>query len=461
MNENLKEQPGILINKIREVDGTLANQLEYAISAQGLSLQEVKRGLSILQRIDTTKFTSTAVSFYQRKNFIVKFIEVLRNLLVFLPILLTWLSLSAALNAYSEYVLKTKDGASSFLMLWQSGFSGQLTNWLRFSNVAILDAWIVGLIILLTMISSIRNYFKDEEAIDKAIRLQNNIDNLIWDLEGVLYNKYSVIGSTDQSNLEALILQFENLATTLKNQSESILNYLAAEHHRLTNYSGLQKEELETVRNASSTYFEATSQVVDLIVEIRKGISSWESSMEQQTLAIMEYGDKFEAGINYIRKILEYSETTSQKISDLSQAEIGILDELGDSSGRFTNAAHSIKNDIRTLDQNIASLKDNILSYNNSMTSDKKYMDAMSQLQQSFPPLISETVGILNQQLVTLDDISNVTNHIANKLSSSDHSSDNGQGDRLNNTNNQTFHRVQTTKKRSFLSKMLKMLRLD
>ncbi|MCT2589415.1 methyl-accepting chemotaxis protein [Streptomyces sp. N2-109] len=57
--------------------------------------------------------------------------------LVFVPLLLTWLGLTRASNAYESLIEKdAKHAGRPFLQLWQTGFEGELSGWFTFGHVA-------------------------------------------------------------------------------------------------------------------------------------------------------------------------------------------------------------------------------------------------------------------------------------------------------------------------------------
>ena len=77
-------------------------------------------------------------------------LEVLRNVLVFAPIAVTWLGLSLAAAAYYGLIGRQPDQVSKpFLLLWEGGFGGVLP--LNFSTLALIDASLIGVLIALSL----------------------------------------------------------------------------------------------------------------------------------------------------------------------------------------------------------------------------------------------------------------------------------------------------------------------
>ena len=77
-------------------------------------------------------------------------LEVVRNVLVFAPIAVTWFGLSLAAAAYYGLIGRQPDQVSKpFLLLWEGGFGGTLP--LNFSSLALIDATLIAVLIVLSL----------------------------------------------------------------------------------------------------------------------------------------------------------------------------------------------------------------------------------------------------------------------------------------------------------------------
>lgn len=76
-------------------------------------------------------------------------IEAALGVLVFVPLLVTWLGLREATKAYGRLSAEDPGEASRpFLQLWQSGFGGRLSPLGRFDNVALMAVLLITLLVL-------------------------------------------------------------------------------------------------------------------------------------------------------------------------------------------------------------------------------------------------------------------------------------------------------------------------
>ena len=105
-------------------------------------------------------------------------LEVIRNVLVFAPIAVTWFGLSIAATAYAELLTARPELISRpFLLLWQEGFDGRLL--LNFSTLAIVDASLIGVLIVLSLALHIRSELSDAQVRTRALLKESEIRALL------------------------------------------------------------------------------------------------------------------------------------------------------------------------------------------------------------------------------------------------------------------------------------------
>ena len=105
--------------------------------------------------------------------------EVARNVLVFAPIMVTWFGLSRATDAYSILLTaKPELAAKPFLLLWEQGFEAA-PGVVTFSTVAIIDASLIALLILLSLVIHIRADVRDVATRTQALLKESQIRGLL------------------------------------------------------------------------------------------------------------------------------------------------------------------------------------------------------------------------------------------------------------------------------------------
>jgi len=106
-----------------------------------------------------------------------RILSVMRNILALAPLIVTWLSIATAVTSYQQY-LQTHPSARSepFLELWQTGFGGG--TWLTLSNTAIIDALLLVILLVLTVVAHILDGRAQEKSGEVYDELQDFIERL-------------------------------------------------------------------------------------------------------------------------------------------------------------------------------------------------------------------------------------------------------------------------------------------
>ena len=74
----------------------------------------------------------------------------LRNVIVFLPVTITWIAISEASSSFSSFIAENEAIVVNFLEFWQGGY-GDLNPFWKLSSIALIDFFILAVIILLTI----------------------------------------------------------------------------------------------------------------------------------------------------------------------------------------------------------------------------------------------------------------------------------------------------------------------
>lgn len=77
-------------------------------------------------------------------------IAIIRNILVFVPVALTWIAVSKATAAFGAYTTANKSAVVNFLEFWQNGYGVLAKEW-TIGQVAFTDFAIISLVIILSL----------------------------------------------------------------------------------------------------------------------------------------------------------------------------------------------------------------------------------------------------------------------------------------------------------------------
>ena len=210
-----------------------------------------------------------------------------RNVLVLVPILLTWFALAEASRAYSSYITENPDEVRKpFLLLWESGFGGHVGPFApSFSKVALLDAILIAIIIALTLYAHGRREDHDDEIAASANAFQTDLDNVLADA--------SVRLALDRGARPALLANsVERLAERFDRSSQELLTRLRLEHDRLEQISTRREKEFSDFGVFASGMRAGADETHRLLVELRQVSAGLRTSLEDLTAEVSTSTDQ-------------------------------------------------------------------------------------------------------------------------------------------------------------------------
>lgn len=184
-----------------------------------LTAIESKKDLHIWAELDPTEYLphpeTDAGAATER---LVRILTVVRNVLVFAPVALTWAAVGAATTGFSKYITANGADVVNFLDFWQNGYDILASEW-RIGNVARLDFVIVLIVIALTLYVSQGSHKVDliknaaEDAIDKE-RLA-----LAIEIYAALHDKRKITTVTMNASLAGAISRLVTATHNLEDAS--------------------------------------------------------------------------------------------------------------------------------------------------------------------------------------------------------------------------------------------------
>jgi hypothetical protein len=172
--EPVAQQLGELATSVRKRDAAVGELLaRLATAVKDGRYDEVKAYAAALDP------RSLAELLMVRRSALWAVLEVIRNTLVFAPIAVTWFGLATASAAY-ETLLKARPELISrpFLLLWQESFEGTSAV-LSFSTLAIIDASLIALLIVLSLVIHVRADVRDVSTRTRVLLRESEIRLLL------------------------------------------------------------------------------------------------------------------------------------------------------------------------------------------------------------------------------------------------------------------------------------------
>ena len=144
-------------------------------------------------------------------------LTIIRNVLVFAPVALTWLAVSFATTAFSEYTKANADAVVNFLEFWQDGYGVLDPKW-TIGHVGLLDFYLIAVVIVLTLITALMTTRHQQEQKTYVARLDEKRLELGLKLHSYLYSQRKVTPETVNARVAASV---KNLQTSSKSMAQA------------------------------------------------------------------------------------------------------------------------------------------------------------------------------------------------------------------------------------------------
>ena len=148
-------------------------------------------------------------------------ITVLRNVLVFLPVALTWAAVGEATTAFSTYLKANGSDIVNFLDFWQNGY-GVLDDKWRIATIALLDFLIIMVVIVLTLIAS----FFSRRVTELQIMSEKESDRerilLSVEIASYLFEKQKVTNVTMNQSLASALDKLLNATESIEATAKAL-----------------------------------------------------------------------------------------------------------------------------------------------------------------------------------------------------------------------------------------------
>jgi hypothetical protein len=144
-----------------------------------------------------------------------------RNVLVFAPVALTWLAISKATTAFAIYTAKATGEVANFLQFWQDGYGILGKDW-TIGHVAMLDFYIIATVIALTLLTPVMAHNAAARAEREALDAERERIAIAVEVMAYLYDEREVNNVTMNSVLTRAVKNLGTSAKALNDASKRI-----------------------------------------------------------------------------------------------------------------------------------------------------------------------------------------------------------------------------------------------
>lgn len=225
-----------LIRDLEKVDKLAAERFKELVVATSSEDYGKLANIDVYGVLDPAGIESRAAEqlpgLWSAANALAAVFEWIRNILILVPITITWAAFWRASQDYAQAITnnpKLRD--SSFLYLWETRFegSGIKPSWFSFSETALLIAGFLALIILLTLgVHFWRDIIHNWSA-REATRLRRRLEQVLWDIEKKLGEKRRE--QTDRGVAEQISTTVEQFKATAAEMTKVVKRFEGGARH--------------------------------------------------------------------------------------------------------------------------------------------------------------------------------------------------------------------------------------
>ena len=150
-----------------------------------------------------------------------RLLTLIRNVLVFAPVALTWAAVGQATSAFSRYVDENGADVVNFLDFWENGYGYLGTEW-QISHVAFLDFLIILGVIILTLIASVFGKRASELQAKFDQQIERERIGLAVEINSFLFDKQKATNVSMNASLAGAIAKLLNATDSLEDVTKNL-----------------------------------------------------------------------------------------------------------------------------------------------------------------------------------------------------------------------------------------------
>ena len=287
--EEIARQISDIANLLEDVDARSSRRLDDLSEAISSETGRQRWSDVDLRRAFNTDRLAHAFAVKHEGGYAPQRIELadkLRNILVLVPILLTWWALGAAVANYAEFERANPEHGSSFLVLWENGFDG-LAGFFEpsLSHVAFLDAILIGVIIILTFYAHGRREEQEDVIADTTSLFQAEMDNALAEA--------SVLLATDRTSRPVRLADaVERMADSFEESSGALLTQLQVEHDRMELLASRREKEFTDFGIFASGMRSGAEEMHQILATLRDVSHGLDRSLQDLTSDLAKSADQ-------------------------------------------------------------------------------------------------------------------------------------------------------------------------
>ncbi|HEU0001510.1 MAG TPA: hypothetical protein VFQ36_11450 [Ktedonobacteraceae bacterium] len=356
-----------------------------------------------------------------------RFLEWVRNLLIFLPLVLTWYGISNAVSSYATFVNVVTSSPTAdktqlqlpFLYLWQQRFGGYLPDWLTLSRLAFYDFLLLFLLVLLTAIVNVRTHLRTSRKEQEAELLQEELTDALSDAALCLTRPRAAgggVGGVDISpQLQQLQEEIEkdrlSREQTMQNARalidpiapllQNMINEALHIRQSMDNLGQVQQRSMDSLSQVLQNLGGAAQQIVRDQQQMLGIVGQLLTEQKDTSLSVKQLVEDQKTWGQSIEKAVQEFTVIARGLNDLPAAIklwTSQLEALVNQLGVEHQAQITVTQQTADAAANLRVVFDQVEEVANSLRSiSKDFFDVMNMMQ-GFPDVVNASIGEVARQ---------------------------------------------------------------
>lgn len=400
MDTALVERLEEVVARISPVDGKSARRLGQLADMLELPDCDRKETVDLYGAISPASVEESAFRFYQKRPWWFSGVEWARNVLILVPILLTWFGLWRASADYARLIRLEPDLIRQpFLLLWEQGFpelgSGAR---LKFSQVAFLDVLLLFGVLALTALVHFYRDVREANAERQARELRQEVEDVLWEVDKLLAER------RHSQSQGAALSQFDKSARIL-------IRHLEDERERLAELGDQRQKEFDDLAALSGSLITGAEKLQKFSENVQEVYDPLQGAIQKLGGHVAAVGEQQGQLRETMGTLNDQMNGLMSSVMQAGQSINSAADELGDSVDRISDYVGLSKagfHDVRELLDDMSHRFDRITHNLQEATGNaggvsRIMNDAMSSLNQASQTLIP-ALGAFSQETTALTD---------------------------------------------------------
>ena len=340
--------------------------------------------------------------------------EIARGVLIFLPLLITWLGIALATRAYSAALEKSPELAGQpFVALWERGFDGAGSFSLPLSTVALLD------VIAIAALIAVAVYLQNERArteirqIGDLQRVRNQLASTLLDASLLLVPAKLASPQRFQVELNESARSMHRLLDQIRGSAESnaLASTAAAEATtRLVNSADALTEASTRVEAASDGIASSLGDIRQPVEDLGEAMSELQASTRDQQVALSSVARELIATLGQLQSTAEEADSRAASLSGQLDASVRTHQQYAAELGRGLTDQQALTAALGAATSSLADVHHQIAAGSQAAASSAQQATAASQQFVELVNRSTEAIGALVESQKALSELLRVSN---------------------------------------------------